>query len=322
MQHGKARLTPFGRLLLVQRIESLRWSVARAAEALGVSRATAYKWLKRYRQGGVEGLEDRTSRPGQCPRRLPDAQERLILQARLRLRFGPHRLAPEVGSPRSTIYNVLRRYGLSRLRDLDRPSGVPVRYVRERPGELLHLDIKKLGRIPQGGGHRALGREEGMRRRRQGGQAMGYDFIHVAVDDNSRTAYVEALPDQRGATAAGFLLAAASFFAGHGVRIQRVLTDRAWAYTDSRAFPEAVRAIGADHKLTRPYRPQTNGKAERFIRTLLSEWAYARIYASNEHRLQALPLWLELYNHRRPHTALGGRPPMAVLVNNVRGNYT
>lgn len=322
MHYSRARLTQFGRLLLVQRVEYEGWSVAQAAEAVGVSRATGHKWLRRYREEGLHGLEDRSSRPLRCPRRTPEAQVRAILKARHRLRVGPHRLGPELGMARSTIYAVLRRHGLSRLRDLDRPSGVPVRYVRERPGELLHLDIKKLGRIPQGGGHRALGREEGMRRRRQGGKAMGYDYLHVAVDDVSRVAYVEALPDQRGKTAARFLLDAAAFFASHGVRIERVLTDRAWAYTDSRAFPHAVAAIGARHKLTRPYRPQTNGKAERFIRTLLEEWGYARLYQTNAERLAALTPWLEFYNHHRPHTALGGRSPMTVLVNNVRGNYT
>jgi transposase InsO family protein len=211
---------------------------------------------------------------------------------------------------------VLQRHGLSRLRTLDRATGVPVRYVRARPGELVHLDVKQLARIPDGGGHRLLGRQ--IRQERERGA--GYDYLHVAVDDASRLAYVAVLPDQRGSTAARFLLDAAGFFADHGIRIERVLTDRAFAYTQAHAFREAVASLGARHRTTRPYRPQTNGKAERFIRTLLEEWAYARLYRTNAERLAALPGWLAFYNHRRPHTALGGRPPIAA-VNNVHGNY-
>jgi len=193
-----------------------------------------------------------------------------------------------------------------------------VRYVRERPGELLHLDVKKLARIPAGGGHRILGREMGRVGRPRGA---GYDYIHLAVDDASRVAYLETLPDEKGDTAARFLLAAAAFFASHGVRIERVLTDRAFAYTNSRPFTDAVQALGARHLVTRPYRPQTNGKAERFIQTLLHEWAYARLYRSNKERLDALPTWLQFYNCRRPHTALAGLTPMEALVNNVHGNH-
>ena len=253
---------------------------------------------------------------------LPADRVGAILSARQRLRLGPHRLAPEVGCPRSTIYAVLRRHCLSRLDHLDRPSSVPVRYVRERPGELLHLDVKKLGRIPDGGGHQKLGREDGMRQRRRGGRAMGYDFVHVAVDDTSRVAYVAVLSDQRGPTTARFLLDAAAFFAARGVRIEQLLTDRALNYTRSRDFAQAADALGIQRLVTKPYRPQTNGKAERFIRTLIEEWAYARLYHSNRERLDALPAYMRFYNQRRPHTALGGRHPMAVLVNNVRGNYT
>src|SRR3972149_325033 len=318
MAHRRAKLTPFGRLLLVQRVEEMGWTVARAAEAVGVSRPTAGKWLQRARGGGLASLEDRPPRPLRSPHALPTEEVQGILQARHRLRVGPHRLAPALGRPRSTIYGVLRRHGLSRLRDWDRPTAVPVRYVRERPGELLHLDVKKLARIPAGGGHRLLGREIG-RAGRLGGA--GHDYVHVAVDDASRVAYLEALHDERGDTAARFLLAAAAFFASQGVRIERVLTDRAFAYTTSRAFPQAIQALGARHIVTHPYRPQTNGKAERFIKTLLQEWAYARLYRSNEERLHALPGWLEFYNRRRPHTALGGLPPKDALVNNVHGNH-
>jgi transposase InsO family protein len=242
-----------------------------------------------------------------------------ILHARHALRAGPHRLSPALGYARSTVYAVLRRHGLSRLRDLDAPSGAPVRYVRERAGELLHLDVKKLGRIPDGGGHRVLGRAEGRSGRRRGA---GYDYLHVAVDDASRVAYVASYPDERGETAARFLLEAAGFFAEQGVRIERVLTDRAFAYTRAHAFTDAVDGLGARRLVTRPYRPQTNGKAERFIQTMLREWAYARLYRSNQERLADLPEWVAFYNHRRPHTALGGLTPMAVLVNNVCGNHS
>ncbi len=240
-----------------------------------------------------------------------------ILSARQRLKFGPHRLAPEVGCPRSTIYGVLRRHHLSRLDHLDRPSAVPVRYVRDHPGELVHLDIKKLGRIPPGGGHRMLGRSTETKRR-----GNGYDYIHVAVDDASRVAYVGVFPDERGDTTARFLLEAAASFAAEGVRVESILTDRAASYTRAHAFAEAKSALDIHHLVTRPYRPQTNGKAERFIRTRLEEWAYARLYVTNQDRLDCLSDWVQFYNRRRPHTALGGQPPMAVLVNNVRGNYT
>jgi transposase InsO family protein len=208
---------------------------------------------------------------------------------------------------------------MSRLRDFDRPTGKPIRYVRERPGELVHMDIKKLGRIPTGGGHFAVGRQLG--KRNKGGRTLGYDFIHVAIDDCSRFAYVELLPDERDHSAAGFLLRATMAFEGSGIPVQRLLTDLGTAYR-SQAFATAMRLVGARHKFTRPYRPQTNGKAERFIRTLIEEWAYSRVYPDNSSRLEALQGWVDFYNHRRPHTALGGQPPVAALVNKGDGNYT
>jgi len=229
---------------------------------------------------------------------------------------GPHRLAPLVRLSPSTIYDVLRRHGLSRLRDLDRSSGVPVRYVRDHPGELVHVDMKPLARVPAGGGHRIHGRSATVRPR--GG---GYEVVHVAIDDASRLAFAQILPDGRGPTAAHFLLQAGTFFAEHGIRIQRVMTDRARSYTMSRAFQDALRGLRLRHKITRPYRPQTNGKAERFIQTLLAEWAYARLYRSNEERLRTFPKWLHHYNHHRPHTALGGQPPIGGVVNNVSGKH-
>lgn len=317
MAHRRAKLTSLGRQLLVNRIVVEGMAVAHAADMAGVSRQTAWKWLRRYETEGETGLEDRSSRPLRSPRALPQEQVDAILAARHEHRFGPHRLAPLLGIPRSTIGDVLERHGLSRLADSDRPSGVPIRYVRERPGELLHLDVKKLGRIPDGGGHRFRGRVTGTPR-----SHAGYDYLHVAIDDMSRVAYVEPHRDERGTTCARFLLAAAAHFASLGVRIERVLTDNARNYTDSRAFAEALATIGARHKRTRPFRPQTNGKAERFNGTLLAEWAYARLYETNQARLDALPAWLDFYNRERPHGSLGGQSPMTVLVNNVSGNHT
>jgi len=322
MSHRRAKLTPFGRLLLVQRIELKHWPAVRAAESVGVSRATAYKWIRRYRMLGIAGLEDHSSRPRHSPRELRPEQVRRVLEARLELRQGPHRLAFVLGIPRSTVYRVLHRHGVSRLHDNDRSTGVPVRYVREHPGELIHMDTKQLGRIPPGGGHRLLSKQESFNRSRHGNSIRpGYEYVHVAVDDTSRLAFVQVHPDQRDSTAAGFMLEAGRFFAEHGIQLQRVMTDRGSCYR-SRRFAEALQTVGARHKLTRPYRPQTNGKAERFIRTLIDEWAYARLYPSNQDRLAALPSWVDFYNARRPHTGLQGKAPLSVVVNNVRGNFS
>jgi transposase InsO family protein len=315
--HRRAKLTVFGRQLLVERIELEGWPIAHAAAMTGVSRQTATKWVRRYRTEGLAGLEDRSSRPRRSPRSLAPAQVAAILAARHELGLGSHRLAPVVGSPRSTIGDVRRRHGLSRLRDRDRPSGVPIRYVRERPGELLHIDVKKLGRIPDGGGHHFRGRGNGTPRARR-----GYDYVHGAIDDMSRVAYVAVCADERGPTCARFLREAAAWFARQGVRIERVMTDNARNYVQSRDFQTALSDVRALHKRTRPRRPQTNGKSERFNRTLLDEWAYRRPYETNNERLTALPAFVDHYNNHRPHTALKGLTPMAALVNNVSGNHT
>jgi transposase InsO family protein len=317
--HGKAKLTVLGRLLLVQRIESEGWAPATAAEAQGVSRATAYKWLKRWREEGFAGLRDRSSRPHRSPRLTCDGIVEQVLVLRLAHRWGPHRIGYELDLAPSTVHAVLHRQQLSRLDRLDRITNLPVRYVRERPGELIHIDVKKLGRIPDGGGHKTLGRAEGRRNRRD---PIGQDFIHVAIDDATRLAFVAVHPDERGPACAQFLADAAAFFADAGIpTIERVMTDNAKNYVRSAAFQAALAALDARHVVIRPYRPQTNGKAERLNRTLLAEWAYARHYDTNQARLDALPPWLEHYNNTRPHTAIGNKPPIQA-VNNLSGNYT
>ena len=316
MGHPRTKLTVFGRQLLIIRVETLGWPVAHAAAMQGISRATAYKWLRRYRSDGEAGLLDRSSRPHRSPRALSADQAEAIVAARIDRRWGPHRLAPLTGHPRSTVYAALRRAGLSRLRDADRPTGIPVRYVACHPGALLHQDHKKLGRVPDGGGHRVHGRAAAPDRHRR----VGYDHFEVVVDDRSRVAFVVPVPDERPAGAARALELAATEFARLGVRIERVLTDNGGPYR-SHAYAATMAELGARHKRTRPYRPQTNGKAERFIKTMLAEWAYARPYRSNDERLAALAGWVDSYNHERTHTALGGRTPMDVLVSNVRGNH-
>jgi transposase InsO family protein len=315
--HRTARLNVFGRQLLVTRIVIEGWPPAKAAEAQGVSRTTAHKWIRRYRAEGLPGLEDRSSRPRRSPRLTQPGLVQAILAARVERRWGPHRLGPLLGQPRSTVYAVLRRSGYSRLRDADRLSGVPVRYVHDHPGSLVHQDHKKLGRIPDGGGHRVHGRSTETRHRKA---SVGYDHFEVIVDDATRLAYVAHVPDESARSASRALLDAAVWFASQGVRIERVLTDNARAYRYT-TFGAALDAIGARHKRTRPYRPQTNGKAERFIQTLLREWAYGQPYRTNGERLDRLPGWVREYNTERTHTSLGGITPMEALVNNLRGNH-
>jgi transposase InsO family protein len=316
MLHRTAKLTPFGRRLLVNRILIEGWPPATAAEMLGVSRATAYKWLRRYRDEGLAGLEDRSTRPLHRPRALPEREVRRILVARRRLRVGPHRLGPLLGHSRSTVYGVLRRHGVSRLAHADRLTGAPVRYVRERPGELVHIDVKRLGRVPPGGGHRMLGEEA------RNHLALGHDYLHVAIDDATRVAYVAVRPDEQAASTVSFFAEAVAFFAGHGVDVERVMTDNALTYVRSGSLRLLLADLGIRHVRTRPRRPQTNGKAERFIGTIQREWAYARLYRSNDDRLASLPRWVDAYNRRRPHAGLGGRTPMSVLVNKVDENDT
>jgi transposase InsO family protein len=317
--HAKAKLTVPGRLLLIHRVDAEWWPVATAAEAQGISRATAYKWLRRWRTEGVEGLADRSSRPHRMPTRTGDEVTAAIIETRLAGRLGPHRIGYELGVAPSTVHIVLRRAGLSRLADLDGPTALPVRYVRDRPGELIHVDVKKLNRLPPGGGWRVLGRAEA-RKNNPRLSGLGQDFLHVAIDDATRLAFVAVHPDEKGDTCAEFINQAAVFFAAAGITtIERVMTDNAKNYVISRSFQAALAGLGARHKLTRPYRPQTNGKAERFNRTLINEWAYGRAYLTNDERLAALPTWIEHYNTTRPHTGIGNRPPID-QVNNLLGN--
>ncbi|MGW2374167.1 IS481 family transposase [Kitasatospora sp. NPDC001683] len=327
MSHRNARLTVHGRRLLVERVRAGR-PVAHVAAEMGISRTTAHKWVRRWRAEGEAGLHDRPSRPHTTPHRTPDAIEARICDLRRERKLGPARIGPIIGLPASTVHRILTRHGLNRLRWMDRPTGQVIRrYERERPGELVHVDIKKLGNIPDGGGHRVMDRQAGESNRHattglrtpSGTPKIGYSHIHTAVDDHTRLAYSEILPDERKETAVGFWQRAQDFFASLGITVERVLTDNGSCYK-SHLWRDTLRASGIAHKRTRPYRPQTNGKVERFNRTLLDEWAYQRPYTSNQERAEALPDFLHRYNYHRCHTALGGQPPIS-RVNNPAGQY-
>jgi transposase InsO family protein len=312
--HGNAPLTPEGRLRLCRRIQE-GWPVAHAASSMGISRDRAYVWWRRYQAEGITGLEDRSSRPHHSPNQLKRRLERRVVSLRRNRGLGPARIAGIVGLHPSTTHRVLVRHGLNRLDHLDRLTREPIRrFEMSRPGELVHVDIKKLGRIPKGGGWRAHGRSK----EHHGGRAkVGYAYIHTAIDGFSRLAYSEVLANEQGTTAAAFWERATSFFDNQGITIERVLSDNGGCYR-SRAFAAALGSTA--HTFTRPYRPQTNGKAERFNRTLLAEWGYARSWASEAQRTNGLARWLHLYNHHRHHTAIGG-PPVS-RVGNVSGYYT
>ena len=324
MVHANARLTPAGRLILVTRIAAGRPAAHVAAE-MGVSRTTAYRWAARYQAEGQAGLTDRPSTARTHPRKTSPEMEQAIARLRTTRKLGPARIAAILGLVTSTVHRVLTRLGLSRLAWLDRPTGRVIRrYERAAPGELVHVDVKKLGRLRHGGGHRVHGRDSVQHRTRERhGQRgrTGYDYVHAAVDDHSRLAYAEIHADEQATTCAGFLARAAAWFAHHGVVVQRVMTDNARNYRAARVFAQAVADLGAVQRFTRPYRPQSNGKVERFNRTMLDEWAYQRPYHSNEQRTAALPAWLHTYNHHRAHTAVGGRPPIT-RINNPAGQYS
>jgi Integrase core domain/leucine-zipper of insertion element IS481 len=318
--HRNAPLSELGRLRLARVIVEQGWPVARAAERFQVSRPTAQRWATRYRAMGAAGMTDRSSRPHHSPRRTPAPLVRKIVHLRWTQRLGPAQIAPRVGLAASTVHQVLVRCRISRLAYLDRATGQPVRrYEHDRPGALVHIDVKKLGNIPAGGGHRFLGRATGGRNSqadRSSGQVsrhrnplIGHGFIHAAVDDHSRLAYAEIHGDETGQTAAGFLHRAQAWFADHGVVIQRVLTDNGGCYR-SHLWAQTCQQLGITATRTRPYRPQTNGKVERFNRTLVEGWAYRRLYPSEATRRAAFAPWLHWYNYHRPHSAIGGHPPI------------
>ncbi|MEU3833710.1 IS481 family transposase [Streptomyces microflavus] len=318
MSHRNARLTVHGRRILVDRVLGGR-PVAHAAAEMGISRPTAHKWIRRWRAEGDTGLADRSSRPHRTPHRTPRAVEARVCDLRRTRRLGPARIGPVLGLPASTVHRILTRHSLNRLSWIDRPTGTLIRrYERDLPGEPIHIDVKKLGRIPDGGGHKTLGRQAGRATRSN----TGFDYIHSAVDDHSRLACSEIHPDEKAATCAGFLTRAAAFFHRQGMpRVERVLTDNAWAYRKGLAWKNVLADLGATGKPTRAYRPRTNGKVERFNRTLLEEWAYIHPYTSNTERAEALTDFLHTYNHHRCHTALGDQPPIS-RVNNPGGQYT
>ncbi|WUH97702.1 IS481 family transposase [Spirillospora sp. NBC_00431] len=321
MVHANARLTFHGRCLLVERVRIHRRPVAHVARELGVSRQCAHRWVRRFDTEGWDGLHDRSSRPHHVANRTRTQVEEQVVACRRQQRRGPAFIAAATGVAERTITRILRRHQVPRLTECDPLTGrriraaqhTTIRYERDRPGELIHIDVKKIGRIPDGGGWRAHGRP-GSRTWQHRNTRIGFDYVHAAVDDHTRLAYAEIHPDERGATAAGFLRRAAIYFAAHGITgIHRVMTDNAFAYRHSRDFAAALAALGARHKLIRPHCPWQNGKVERFNRTLATEWAYRQVFTSNTQRTQRLAPWLEFYNTQRPHTALGGLPPISRL---------
>lgn len=296
--HGNARLTPYQRDLMCRRVRIEGWKIAEAAGAAGCSERTCYRWLSRYDTG--QSLHDRSSAPGSVPGRTPAEVEAVVEKLR-RLRWTSTRIAAELGMATSTVCAILKRQGLNRLSKLEPPEPAN-RYCRRHPGELIHIDVKKLGRFTKPG-HRVTGRGPGHRNLRA-----GWEAVHVCVDDTTRLAYVEVLPDETGQTSVGFLERAVAWFAERGVQVERVMTDNGAPYK-SNVWSVWCANHGIRHLRTRPYRPRTNGKAERFIQTMLREWAYAATYQSSDQRAIALQPWLDYYNHRRPHGALGHKSP-------------
>jgi transposase InsO family protein len=329
VSHRNSPLSELGRLRLARCVVEEGWPLRRAAERFQVAVTTAARWAARYRELGAAGMADRSSRPHRSPNQTPTRTERRIIKVRVIRRWGPHRIGYLLGLHPSTVHRVLTRYGLAKLRWLDRPTGRVIRRMTQTScGELVHVDVKKLGKVPAGGGWRMLGRTQGNhnawadrssgRRSKRGYPLRGHHFLHTAIDGYSRLAYSEVLPDERKETAAAFWLHANAYFTELGIKVRKVLTDNGSCYR-SHAFKEALGDI--EHRRTRPYRPQTNGKVERFHRSLADEWAYARLYRSDTERCEEFPRWLNTYNHHRGHTALGGQPP-AARVPNLSGQYS
>lgn len=314
MSHRNARLTPVGRLLLCRRIEAGS-PIAHVAAQMGISRQCASKWWNRWREFGPAGLEDRPSAPIHRTRVSAKVEDRIVYLRRSR-RWGPDRIAAYIAQSPSTVHRVLVRRGMNRLDRLDRATGRQIRrYEHPQPGSLVHVDVKKLGRIPKGGGWRAHGRSEAVR-----GRGIGYAYIHAAVDDHSRLAYLEVLDDERGPTAADFWRRAAAWFGAHGVAVERVMTDNAKSFLGAH-FQQALAETGARHCRIPVRRPQVNGKVERFNRTMLEECTYAAVYRSEAARTRALARWVHSYNHHRSHSSIGGRAPIT-RVTNVPGDYS
>jgi transposase InsO family protein len=327
--HGNAALSLKGRRQLVVRVVGRGWSLSEAAAAAEVSENTARKWVRRFRGEGEAGLLDRSSAPRSVANATPEDRVQVIVALR-RLRFTGPEIAELLEMASSTVSAVLKRIGLGKLSQLGPPEPVR-RYEKQRAGELLHIDIKKLGRISvKGAGHRVTGptNRQSQHHRREGRSKRGltgWEYVHVCVDDATRLAFAEVLANERALTASAFLRRCLAFYRAHGIRVERIMTDNGSAYV-SAVFALACRGLGIKHCRTRPYRPQTNGKAERFIRTMLAEWAYALVYGSSDERTAALSGWLERYNTNRRHGALGHRPPIARLrelqTNNLAGTYT
>jgi len=319
--HGNARLTHWGRQELVRRVEA-GTPKATVAVQMNVSRPTVHKWWDRYQSDPAgRWWLDGSSRPRRCPTQTSPSVEARIVRLRRRKKLGPARIAGRVGAPPSTVYAVLRRHQLHRLAWMDRPTGRPIRrYEHDHPGDLVHVDVKKLAKVPPGGGWRVHGRSTATRSAQAKRPRIGYSFVHSAVDDHSRVAYSEVHDDEKAITAVGFWNRAYAFFAAHGITVKAVLTDNGKCYR-SHDWITALVAAGIQPRWTRPYRPQTNGKVERFNRTLLDEWAYVRLYRSEAERRRQLDNWLHLYNHHRCHTAIDGQPPIT-RVNNLPGHYS
>jgi transposase InsO family protein/transposase-like protein len=322
VSHANARLTFHGRCELVRRVRGQGRPVAHVAREMGVSRACAHRWVARFDVEGWDGLHDRSSRPHACPTRTSPTAEQAVLTARSQTRRGPAEIARRTGVPERTVTRVLRRHGMPRLAQLDPVTGAviraskstAVRYERDRPGDLIHMDVKKIGRIPDGGGWKAHGRQMG-RTSVQKKARIGFDYVHSAIDDHSRLSYSEILPDEKGDTCGAFLARAAAWFQAMGVPvISEVMTDNHWSYTRSTKIAEVLDAIGAKHVTIKPHCPWQNGKVERYQRTMAAEWAYATIYLSNDERAAALPAWQHTYNTERAHTALEGLPPISRVV--------
>lgn len=326
VSHANAALTPRARLRLAQLVVDQGWTYAAAAKMFMVAARTAKKWADRFRAEGAAGMVDRSSRPHSSPTKTSPQVMRRIVNVRWRKRLGPVQIAGQLAVPASTVHAVLTRCRINRLSHIDRLTGEPLRrYEHDYPGSLIHVDVTKFANIPNGGGHKFLSRQQSAHNARQTARStgqrgkashprIGIAFVHTVIDDHSRMAYAEICTNEKAATAIGVLQRAVAWFADHGVTVERVLSDNGPAYT-SYAWRDACTQLQITAKRTRPYRPQTNGKIERFHRTLADGWAYARLYQSTQHRNATLPSWLHTYNHHRAHSAIGGQPPVTRLTN-------